>query len=298
MIRQTWLFTNRNLKLYFRDKINIFFSLMSVLILLILNLMFIAKMKIDGLNDPLGDYIGTHDAFIVVVLSVVAGLIIINIFNIAITMLGRMPEDKEKDVLKDYYITSASRATLIAGYILSSVVVTMIFNVIIILVGFVSIIVIAGYIVNILTILSTIFVALLITLLVSPFVMYFMTLINSREQVGIISGVIGVASGFLAGLYVPFNELGKTAANICGITPFPHAVYILSNVLYGDIYDDLFGHLSEGSSAVDEMSTLFVLDFEFFGISSTYLISTLVVLGYGLFFFMLTFFKMKNEKIN
>ncbi len=295
MTRQILLFTRRNLKLYYRDKINIFFSLMSVLILLVLNLAFIASMKIDGLNEPLADYIGEHDAFIVVVLSVVSGLIIINIFNIAITMLGRMPEDKEKDVLKDYYITSASRASLIAGYILASVVVTMTFNILIILTGFFVIMLVSGYIVSILTILSTILVALLITLVMSPFVMFFMTLINTREQVGIISGFIGVASGFLGGLYVPFSQ-GSTAASLCGLTPFPHAVYILSNVLFGNIYNDLFGHLSTGSDAVNEMSTMFVLDFEFFGITTNYLISSLIVLGYGLLFFLLTFYKMKNEK--
>ncbi len=184
----------------------------------------------------------------------------------------------------DYYITSASRATLILGYILSSVVVTMVFNTVMILIGFISII-------------STILVSFLITLAVSPFIMFFMTLINSREQVGIVTGVIGVLSGFLAGIYVPFNDMPGFATTVSGLTPFPHAVYILSNVLYGDVYTELFGHLASSSGAVDEMKTLFVLDFEFLGISSTYLISSLVVLGYGLVFFILTFFKIRNEKI-
>ncbi len=297
MLRQTMLFTNRNLKLYYRDKLNIFFSLFSVLILLVLNLVFFAKMKIDGLNDPLGDYIGKYDAFIVVILSIVAGLIIINIYNMGLTMLGRMPEDKEKDVLKDYYITSASRATLIMGYILSSVIVTMVFNIVMILVGFVSILLIASYVVSIPAILFTILVSFLITLVASPFIMFFMTLINTREKVGLVTGVVGVMSGFLAGIYVPFNDMPSFATAFSGLTPFPHAIYLLSNVLFGDIYTEMFGHLASGSDAVNEMSTLFMLDFEFLGINTTYLISSSILIGYGLLFFFLTFIKMKNEKI-
>ena len=50
-----WLITLRNIKIYLKDKANIFFSLLSPVIILVLYLLFIGKLQTDGLTQALAE---------------------------------------------------------------------------------------------------------------------------------------------------------------------------------------------------------------------------------------------------
>ena len=55
-MEQFLIFTDRNLKLYFRDRATVFFSLLSMIITIALMVFFLGNMNIDVITDLLGQF--------------------------------------------------------------------------------------------------------------------------------------------------------------------------------------------------------------------------------------------------
>ena len=106
----------RNLKLYFKDKGAVFFSLLGVLIVIGLYILFLGDTFTDGLKEfykPENIMSGW----------IMAGLLAITSLTTTMGAFSTMIQDKEKKIFKDFYCAPISRSALSLGYIISSVII-------------------------------------------------------------------------------------------------------------------------------------------------------------------------------
>ena len=127
----------RNIKLYFRDKSSVFFSLMGVLVIIVLNIFFLTENLTDAFGDVpnIKELVGTW---------LVAGIVAVATTTTALGALGTMIEDKSRKIYKDFYTSPLKRGSLAGGYILSCMVVGVIMSVISLAVGLVYIVSLGG----------------------------------------------------------------------------------------------------------------------------------------------------------
>lgn len=97
--------TKRHILLYVRDRSAVFFSMLSVLIVLLLMLVFLGDMNKDELMQLVQQAQGSiqeADAIHLITMWTIAGILVVNAFTVPITMIGIFIQDKEQKKWKAF----------------------------------------------------------------------------------------------------------------------------------------------------------------------------------------------------
>ena len=105
-------FVSRNLKVFFRDKTAVFFSLLAVLIVLGLYIFFLWDVWVDSFPNIKGVK-NLMNCWII------AGLIGVTSVTANMGAFGTMIEDKSKNKIKDFYVSPIKKSKIVGGYIIS-----------------------------------------------------------------------------------------------------------------------------------------------------------------------------------
>ena len=117
----------RNSLLFLRERSAVFFSLLSMLIVLALMVIFLGRMNSQALVDLLSEWGGERDraadernAAYLIQLWTLAGILVVNAVTVTLTVTGSMVQDETEKRLAAFYVTPMSRLKLSLGYILSA----------------------------------------------------------------------------------------------------------------------------------------------------------------------------------
>ncbi len=126
-MREILYLTKRNSLVYLRDRRAVFFSVMSMLIVLGLMVIFLGSMNSQDLVDLLEKYGGERNAAqdeknaeYLIQLWTLAGILIVNSVTITLTVIGIMVQDEEQSRLASFYVTPVKRGKLVLGYVLAA----------------------------------------------------------------------------------------------------------------------------------------------------------------------------------
>ena len=126
-MREILYLTKRNSLVYLRDRRAVFFSILSMLIVLGLMVIFLGSMNIEELVLLLEQYGGERDAAqdaenakYLIQLWTLAGILIVNSVTITLTVIGIMVQDEEQNRLASFYVTPVKRGKLVLGYVLAA----------------------------------------------------------------------------------------------------------------------------------------------------------------------------------
>ena len=116
----------RNLKLFFKDKTVVMFSLLSTLIVLGLYIIFLGRLTFEELANYPGVDLLTGA-------WVMSGILAIIPVNSSLGALSAMLVDKEKGTYEDLIMTPLSRLQIIGGYVFSTFLTTLVLSVIVLI---------------------------------------------------------------------------------------------------------------------------------------------------------------------
>lgn len=113
---------SRNLRLFFRDRLNVFFSLLSGLILFVLYTLFLARLQVDGLSQTLPN--ATESQIAAFVDSwMLSGIVLLTTVTSGIGALSTLVDDRATRRFADFLVAPIRRTHLVLGYLVSSVIV-------------------------------------------------------------------------------------------------------------------------------------------------------------------------------
>lgn len=112
---------------YVRDRAAVFFSVLSMLIILMLVWLFLGNMNSENIVGVLASFGGVRDAakdkenadYLIVVWTL-AGVLLSNCVTISMTVMGNMIYDEEKNKLACFYVSPVGRVKIALGYVLSA----------------------------------------------------------------------------------------------------------------------------------------------------------------------------------
>lgn len=126
-MREIIYLTKRNSLVYLRDRRAVFFSILSMLIVLGLMVIFLGSMNSQDLVALLEKYGGERDAAQdeknaehLIQMWTLAGILIVNTVTITLTVIGIMVQDEEQSRLASFYVTPVKRGKLVLGYVLAA----------------------------------------------------------------------------------------------------------------------------------------------------------------------------------
>ena len=247
----------RNLKLYLRDRSSIFFSLLSMLIVIMLMLVFLGDMNVNDVLNILEQAgvtgVSRDSAQQMVLLWTIVGVLCVNTVTIALTVTGQMVRDAATGRAQSFYGAPVSRLQIAVGYIGASFLGTM--GICLLTLGVSDgYLLVTGHSVLSLTEHLAVIGMLAANAFSYSAVMFLVGLFVKSE--GAWSGlgtVVGTLVGFLGAIYIPMGGLPSAVQNFLKATPILHSASMLRRVFTATALQDMFA--AAPAEAVSEYKT-------------------------------------------
>lgn len=262
--------TKRNLLVFFRDKASVFFSLLSVFIIIGLYVLFLGNVIVSGMEDIPGAR-ALMDNWIMAGLLAVAGL------TSTMGAFGIMVDDRHKKIIKDFSASPVSRWQLAGGYIVSAFLVGVIMSVITLVLAEIYIVAGGGELISALTLLKVLGVILLSVLSGSSMMYFLISFFKSQNAFAVASTVVGTLVGFLTGIYIPVGNLPSAVQLVVKIFPVSHAGSLFRQLMM----EQPMAYSFDGAPAatVDSFKTELGVVFQFGSAEAGPLVNILVLLA-------------------
>ncbi|MCU9612705.1 ABC transporter permease [Caldibacillus lycopersici] len=277
----------RNLLLFFRDKASVFFSLLSVLIIIGLYLLFLGDVMKSNLKEM------SEDAGILMDSWIMAGVIAVAPITTALGAMASMVEDKKLKIYKDFAASPIKRSSLAAGYIFSSFIISFIMTLVTLTFAEIYIMVNGGELIT-LSALAKVLGIILLYDFAFVFVIYFLvSFFKSSNAFSAAATIVGTLIGFLTGIYIPIGSLPEAVQFIVKLFPPSHAAMLIRDVMMHPIEQSVFAGVPE--TTVDDFRLLMGSQFEIGGHVILWWQSILYLLIIGILFFLLSLWKMSRK---
>ena len=204
----------RNFILYFRNRSGVFFSLLGALISFLLYIIFLQKNLTDAWSQ-LPDNTNLLNNWLM------GGTLAVTGITTSFTALTQMVQDRENQVDQDLFLTDLGSWGLQVSYLISSIAISFVMQVFMFAV-------MSLYFKEspVISHLSEITLIMLLSSLLSSVVNILLIYrFKSVDSLGKLATIVGTASGFLVGTYIPIGVLPDFAQIIMKCTP---ATYIAS----------------------------------------------------------------------
>lgn len=271
--------TNRNWKLFYRDRGTVLFSLLGPIIIVLLYIFFLKGTVTEDLTvaEESVDYL--IDSW------VMAGIIASATVTTCLAGYGTMIRDREDGIARDFDTAPIAKSSVIGGYMINSMVIGTVMSLVALVVAEVYIIVNGGELLSLLQLSQVLGIILAAVFSAAGVLGLLASFIPSQSAFSGANIAIGAAIGFLVGAYIPIGSLPTGVQQVLMVIPTSHAARALREIMMVEPVDQAF----EGApaEAVDGFRTQMGVDFEFAGHSVTMFDSIAFLLASGLVAFVL-----------
>ena len=228
---------SRHSKVFRRERTTVFFSLLSVIIVILLYALFLQKTQIDSISQMVKV---TTDIKNMVNQWMVAGLLSIIAITTTLGAFGIYVRDLETKRAADFLTMPISRGTLLVSYVINSFVIGSVFSIIAFIGCEIFLVSSGGEWVDFPTLLKIIGVLLLAVALASTFNLLCTLLVESQTAFSTLSTIIGTVIGFLCGVYVPMGALPDYVQKFMIYFPLSHPTVMLRELFMSNSLEKVF----------------------------------------------------------
>ena len=277
----------RNLRLFFRDKSTVFFSLLAVFIIIGLYVLFLGDTIAKDMTE-------IKDARFLMDSWIMGGLLAVTSVTTTLGAFGTMVEDRAKGNAKDFYASPLKRYQIAGGYVISSFMVGIIMCVITLVLAEIYIVANGGELLPVLGIVKVFGLILLSVLSSSAMVFFLVSFFSSTNAFATASTVIGTLIGFLTGIYIPIGNLPDAVQLVVKIFPVTHAGVLFRQVFMSEPLETAFGDLpaNAGASFREELGIILKFGDQTFQAGG----HILVLVGVTVIFFGLAVWNISRKK--
>jgi multidrug/hemolysin transport system permease protein len=220
-------FTERNLKVFFRDRLSVFFSLLAVFITIGLYVLFLGDMMQSNVGP-------TPQARFVADSWIMAGLLAMVAVTATMSALGTMVEDRSRKLLRDFRASPLKRSTLVGGYMLGALVVGLVLSLLTFVLGQLYIVVYGGEFLSLGSTVKVLAIMLLNVASSTAMMIFMVSFFSSTNAYGAAASILGALIGFLTGIYVPIGILPTGVQYAVKLFPPAHGAALFRQVMMED----------------------------------------------------------------
>ncbi|MFR4289681.1 MAG: ABC transporter permease [Streptococcus salivarius] len=219
----------RNFLLYFRNRSGVFFSLLGALISFILYIIFLQKNLTDAWNQlpNSGPLLNNW---------LMSGTLAVTGITTSLAALTQLVKDREYQVDQDLYLSNHGKWRLPFSYLASAIIISFAMQVL-------MYVLMCSYFREVpkLYILPELLLIMMLSSLLSSLVnAIFVYFFQSVDSLGKFATIVGTASGFLVGTYVPLGVLPNFAQLLMKCTPATYIAALYRQVLMNETLSETF----------------------------------------------------------
>ncbi len=282
----------RNIKLFLRDRAAVFFSLLSVFIILVMYILFLGKMQSDNLGNAYGNIEGIDW---LVSSWIMAGILTVSTVTVPLGAVGNLIDDRADGLLNDFYTSPISRNILALSYLISAWIIGFIMVMINFVIGQVYVLSQGGEMMGLMQLFQTLGLVILSIMTFSSFFFFISLYVRTRNAYGTLATLTGTFIGFLGGIYIPIGVLGKEVQSVMNVLPTAHAVTIIRRVYMQGAIDQVFANAPQ--EAYDEYAYIYGLNVSIgdFELTNMHMVLSMVI--FMAVFYTLSVVKLSKSKL-
>ena len=260
-----WLLTRRNLKIFLKDRANVFFSLLAPLIVLALYVLFLGRIQEDGLLAVLegmgiqggGDQIAAFsDSWML------AGCMSCACITVPLCACGIMIQDKARGITQDLFISPVARWVTPAAYFCSVVAAGLAIGAIVLAVCFVWLAASGMWLLSLPDVLGCIGAFILSVISSARRLVFVVSFFRSQGAFTALNIILGTVVGFLIGAYMPISYFPDAVQKFTYFIPGSYTAGLFRNFMMRGALEEI----AQLSPAFAEgLRSEFSLTFDFFG---------------------------------
>lgn len=268
-MKQIYYLLKRNLLLYARDYVAVFFSVLSMLIVLALMVVFLGNMNSENVVDALAQFGGIRDtamdeknASYLIQMWTLAGILEVNAVTITLTVMGTMVQDEAKNRLASFYMAPIRRIKIALGYIFSSWMIGILMCTLTLALGELYM-AFCGHPLLVAADFLKLFGMIVLNTFTYASLAYLLALfIHSESAWSSIFTIIGTLVGFVGAIYLPMSMLPESVGSVLKCLPVLHGAAMMRMVCTEDAIVKTFAGLPEtaGDAFREQMGVSVIMD--------------------------------------
>ena len=250
-MKEFWALNVRNVKIYFKDRSAVFFSLLSMFIVIMLMVFFLGDVSNDAILSVFKELPGrdldkdTENVSRLVYLWTVAGIITINAASVTHAFFANMIKDRNENRLNSILVMPIKRNVIVSAYVFGAWFVSVIM-------GTITLAVTEGIgiakglgafsfsehmkIMGLICVNSFVYAAI---------IFFIASIVKSENAWGGIGIVLGTLSGFLGGIYLSIGSLAEGVVKVIKCFPFIYGTSVFREVMLEGVENELFEGIPE-----------------------------------------------------
>lgn len=227
----------RNNKVFRRDKTQVFFSLLSIIIVIALYAIFLQKMQIDAIEQVAQ---ATPEMVTMVNEWLAAGLLSMMAVTTTLAAFGITVKDIETKATADFLTAPVSRATIQFSYVANAFLIGLVFSFVALIGCEIFIVATGGNLLSLADFIKVLAILLLSVTLASVFNVFLVQFVSTQNAFSTLGTLLGTGIGFLCGVYVPVGVLPSFAQNLVMYFPISHTTVLLRDAFMQNSISTVF----------------------------------------------------------
>lgn len=277
----------RNLKVFFKDKSAVFFSLLAVFIIIGLYALFLGDVWVSSMTELTGVR-KLMDNFIV------AGLLAVTSVTTTMGAFGIMVEDNAHKISKDFVASPIKNTSIVGGYVFSSVIIGIVMSLVTLVIAEIYIVLNGGTVMAIIDIIKVLGLIVLSTITNTAMVFFVVSFFRSLNAFSTASSIIGTLIGFVTGVYLPIGQLPESVQWVIKLFPTSHAAALFRQVMMADPMASSF----EGApvEAIAEFKQTMGVTFQFGDTTVSPMTSIIILVATAIVFYLLSILNISRKR--
>lgn len=243
----------RNCLVFLRDRASVFYSLMSMLIVLTLMGIFLGNMNVESITELLNQYGGVRDtaldkenAFQLVQYWTLAGILVVNSVTVTLTVIGVMVDDVNENRLESFYCAPVGKNIIALSYITAAAIIGIVFCTLTFGAALVYIYVSGGTMLSVSAILQVILYTL-VNVCIFSVIMYLAALfVKSSGAWSGVATIVGTLVGFIGAIYLPMGSLPNGVKDVLKYIPVLHGTSLMRKICCEEAVNTAFKNAPDG----------------------------------------------------
>jgi multidrug/hemolysin transport system permease protein len=269
----------RNLRLFFRDRLNVFFSLLSGVILFVLYTLFLARLQVDALSSQFphatdAEIRGFIDSWMF------SGIVLLTTVTAGLGAMSILVEDGQSGRFADFLVSPIRRGHLVLGYLISAVSVAVIMSGVVLVLSILYLGIIDGIWLSPEHILLIAGIMILCCFAFTALSAFGISFVRTTGAFSALATIVGTVLGFIAGAYIPIGSLPDTVGDVISALPFAQGGMLMRRQFSSTALDALTGG---NAQAMDSLRTFYGMDLSVGGaaVADWVAVGVLVVFAVG-----------------
>jgi len=237
----------RNLRIFFRDRLNVFFSLLGALILFGLYTLFLSNLQTTDLTASLPGA-SADDVQAFVDSWMFAGIVLLTTVSTGLGGLAVLVEDDQTGRFRDFLVSPLRRGQLVLGYLISAASVAVILSVLVLVISVIYLGLVRATWLSPLAIGRSLLIVVLACIAFTALSALVVSFVRTSGAFSGLATIVGTILGFVAAAYIPIGAFPDTVATVVAALPFAQAGMLLRREFAGET----LAVITEGAPGAEE----------------------------------------------